>query len=94
MTNPRRPVPDAIPAMLKCHGGGRRGHGELGELFLEGPEREVKDSLIDTVYQKLLDDLRQYCTEQEIEEKCRAYAEKKKAESTASSGKRRGAANR
>jgi hypothetical protein len=40
-------------------------------LFLEGPEREVKDSSIDIVYQKLLEDLKQYCTEQKIEEECR-----------------------
>ena len=46
--------------------------------FIERPEREVKASSIDIVYQKLLDDLKKYCTEQEIEEECRVYAEKKK----------------
>ena len=38
----------------------------------------MKDNSIDIVYQKLLEDLKQYCTEQEIEEECREYAEKKK----------------
>ena len=39
--------------------------------FIERPERKVKDNSIDIVYQKLLDDLKKYCTEQEIEKKCR-----------------------
>ena len=39
--------------------------------FIERPERKVKDNSIDIVYQKLLDDLKKYCTEQEIEEECR-----------------------
>ena len=38
----------------------------------------MKDNSIDIVYQKLLDDLKQYCTDQEIEEECREYAAKKK----------------
>ena len=38
----------------------------------------MKDNSIDIVYQKLLDDLKKYCTEQEIEKKCREYAEKRK----------------
>ena len=62
--------------------------------FIERPERKVKDNSIDIVYQKLLDDLKKYCTEQEIEEECREYAEKKRAESTTTSGKRRGKAKR
>ena len=49
----------------------------------------MKDNSIDIVYQKLLDDLKKYCTEQEIEEKCREYAEKKKE---GSPQKRRGKA--
>ena len=57
--------------------------------FIERPERKVKDNSIDIVYQKLLDDLKKYCTEQEIEEKCREYAEKKKE---GSPQKRRGKA--
>ena len=38
----------------------------------------MKDSSIDIVYPEILEDLKQYCTEQKIEEECREYAEKKK----------------
>ena len=51
----------------------------------------MKDNSIDIVYQKLLDDLKKYSTEQEIEEECREYAEKKKE---GSPQKRRGKAKR
>jgi hypothetical protein len=67
---------------------------DASNSFIERPERKVKDSSIDIVYRKLLEDLKQYCTEKEIEEECREYAEKKKAESTTTSGKRRGKAKR
>ena len=54
-----------------------------------GPEQgealfEAESGSVDIVYQKLLEDLKRYCTEREIEEKCREYSEMKKA------GKRQG----
>ena len=89
VTNSSRPEPAAILPMPDWAWRER-----TRRIVSERSEREVKDSSIDIVYRKLLEDLKQYCTEQEIEEECREYAEKKRAESTTTSGKRRGKAKR
>ena len=89
MTNSSRPEPAAILPMPDWAWRER-----TRRIVSERSEREVKDSSIDIIYQKLLEDLKQYCTEKEIEEECREYAEKKRAESTTTSGKRRGKAKR
>ena len=89
MTNSSHPEPAAILPMPDWAWRER-----TRRIVSERSEREVKDSSIDIVYQKLLEDLKQYCTEKEIEEECREYAEKKRAESTTTSRKRRGKAKR
>ena len=84
MTNSSHPEPAAILPMPDWAWRER-----TRRIVSERSEREVKDSSIDIVYQKLLEDLKQYCTEKEIEEECREYAEKKKE---GSPQKRRGKA--
>ena len=58
--------------MASAHGQVRLEQGEA--LF------KAESGSVDIVYQKLLEDLKRYCTEREIEEKCREYSEMKKAE--------------
>ena len=60
--------------------GGKAVAASHGKKHIRPEHGEAKDGSVDIIYEKLLDDLKQYCSEREIEEKCREYAEKKKAE--------------